>query len=219
MLDLARIEDLLRQKYGQPTHGNKADPLDELFFVILSSMTSTRNCIRAFNQLKERFADWEQLLQASEDEVVELIKHAGLGYQRSSKLIAIARRIKRDFGVISLSSLNKLSTHDAEDYLISLPGVGKKTARCVLMYSFGRAVFPVDTHCARIMRRLGFEVPNGSWQKCEDKLQDQIPEGLRYSLHVTFISLGRDLCVWKNPKCEVCPLNTECRTGLEKLGL
>jgi endonuclease III len=96
-----------------------------------------------------------------------------------------------------------------------LPGIGKKTARCILMYSLNRQVFPLDTHCARILKRLGFHVPNGSLRKCEDEIQHLIPAVIRYSLHVTMIDLGRRICTNRNPKCHICPLQPICPTGQE----
>jgi len=141
------------------------------------------------------------------------IEFAGLGKQRAHKIACIIRKINRDFGRVTLSPIRSMSIEEAERYLTSLPGVGKKTARCILMYSFNRAVFPLDTHCARILERLGVEIPSGSLRRCEDIVQSVVPEQLRYSIHVTMISLGRSICLPRNPKCGACPLLQVCPTG------
>jgi endonuclease-3 len=212
-LDLYLVEKLLREHFGQPRHGNKSNPLDELIYILLSLQTTQVNCQRSYRALRKAFPRWSLLAHASPAQIRKAINFAGLGKQRAGKLAAITRRIERDTGGVSLSGLNKLSSDQAESYLTSLPGVGKKTARCILMYSLGRSVFPLDTHCARILKRLGFHVPDGSLRKCEDRIQERIPPEIRYSLHVTMISLGREICMSKRPMCNICPLLSICLTG------
>ena len=211
--DLYVVEKRLRKCFGQPRHGNKSNPLDELLYILLSLQTTQTNCQRSYRSLRRTFPRWSLLAKASQSEIRKPINFAGFGRQRAHKIAAIARRIHRDNGCVSLSRLKKLSSEQAERYLTSLPGVGKKTARCVLMYSLDRAVFPLDTHCARILKRLGFDIPNGSLRKCEDRIQDLIPPEIRYSLHVTMIVLGRNICTSKRPKCNTCPLLSLCPTG------
>jgi len=211
--DLYLVEKMLRERFGQPRHGNKSNPLDELLYILLSLQTTQVNCQRSYRALRKAFPRWSLLAQASHWQIRKPINFAGLGKQRAQKLAAIARRIKRDCGCVSLSGLKKLPSDQAESYLTSLPGVGKKTARCILMYSLGRAVFPVDTHCARILKRLGFDVPDGSLRKSEDQLQNLVPPELRYSLHVTMVSLGREVCTSTRPKCGACPLLSLCPTS------
>lgn len=213
--DLYLVEKRLRKCFGQPRHGNKLNPLDELLYILLSLQTTRINCQRSYRSLRRAFPRWSLLAEASAANIRKPINFAGLGRQRAHKIAAIARRIHRDNGCVSLSRLKNLSSEQAERYLTSLPGVGKKTARCILMYSLDRAVFPLDTHCARILKRLGFDIPNGSLRKCEDQIQDLIPPEIRYSLHVTMIGLGRDTCTSKRPRCSLCPLLSMCPTGQE----
>jgi endonuclease-3 len=211
--DLYLVEKRLRESFGQPRHGNKSNPLDELLYILLSLQTTQVNCERSYRSLRRAFPRWSLLAAAAQASIRRTINFAGLGKQRSKKIAAIVRRIHRDFGSVTLSGLKKLTSEQAESYLTSLPGVGKKTARCILMYSLGRAVFPLDTHCARILKRLGFEIPDGSLRKCEDQIQCRIPAKIRYSLHVTMISLGRNVCTSKRPQCGSCPLLSMCPTG------
>lgn len=215
--DLAQVEWRLRKCFGQPRHGNKTNPLNELFYILLSLQTSESNCQRAYRALRQRFPRWETLATATVSEIREPIEFAGFGLQRAGKISAVARQLKRDRGAVTLGFLKNLSTADAEHYLTSLPGVGKKTARCVLMYSLNRPVFPLDTHCSRVMKRLDFDIPEGSLRKSEDHIQELVPPNLRYSLHVTLVSLGRNICVSQKPRCHICPLMTLCPTGRQRL--
>jgi endonuclease III len=214
---LFRAEKLLRQRFGQPRHGNKINPLSEVLYILLSLQTSQQNCQRSYRALRRAFPRWSLLAHASAHEISKLINFAGLGKQRSEKIVSIIKRIKSDNGRVSLSFLRRLDTQTAEKYLVSLPGIGKKTARCVLMYSLGREVFPLDTHCSRVLSRLGFNISEGSLRRCEDRIQDVIPPRLRHSLHVTMVSLGRHICRSSNPKCDRCPLQSLCITGRKSL--
>lgn len=214
---LFRAEKLLRQHFGQPRHGNKLDPLSEVLYILLSLQTSQKNCQGSYRALRHAFPRWSLLADASADDIRKPINFAGFGRQRSEKIASIIKRIKSDNGRVSLSFLRRLDTDAAEEYLVSLPGVGKKTARCVLMYSLGREVFPLDTHCARVLSRLGFHIPQGSLRRCEDRIQDLVPARLRHSLHVTMVSLGRDICTSSNPRCDRCPLHSLCVTGQRRL--
>jgi len=212
-VDLYAVEHILRNEYGQPRHGNKRDPFNELLFVILSLQTSAINCHRSYRSLLDGFGCRSSLASASRSQIRRHIEIAGLGRQRAGKIVAIVRAILKDRGELSLAFLRRMNTEDAEDYLTRLPGVGKKTARCVLMYSLDREVFPLDTHCARILKRLGFKIPAGSLRRCEDEIQSLIPAGIRYSLHVTMVSLGREICTSRAPKCRECPMLSICPTG------
>ena len=215
--DLYSVEKILRRHFYEPRHGNKSNPLSELFYILLSLQTSESNCKRSYSALRRAFPQWSMLSYASHKQVRRPINFAGLGRQRASKILQIVERIIKDKGKLSLAFLDAMESNEAEEYLVSLPGVGKKTARCILMYSLKRPVFPLDTHCARVLKRLGFHVPDGSLRKCEDRIQNLIPPKLRYSLHVTMISLGRQTCTSRSPNCEICPLRSICPTGIARL--
>lgn len=150
-----RATVLLVKAYGSPNHNNKQDPLDELVFIILSQMTTFPSFERVYSRLRQAAPQWDDVLVMSLRALKQIIKDAGLSNQKAPRLKAIFARLKEDFGSVTLDPLREMKTRDAEDYLVTLPGVQRKTAKCVLMYSLQRAVLPVDTHVLRVSRRLG----------------------------------------------------------------
>ena len=139
----------------------------------------------------------------------------------SKRIQSICARLIREFGRATLAPLRRMNDGECEAFLTSLPGVGLKVARCVLVYSLERDVFPVDTHCWRISRRLGWIDPEMRKAECDDedmeRLQAMIPAELRLSLHVNFISLGREVCLDGKPKCGECPIAIFCRYGQQRV--
>jgi endonuclease-3 len=210
---LVKCEELLRLSYGQPRHGNKANPLDEVFYIILSRKTTARNFAAAYKALRSWCSSWQDLVDMPVPAIRRLIGGAGLGNQRAREIKYIAARLREDFGKVTMAPLKRLETREAEEYLLSLPGVGRKTARCVLMYSLARPVFPVDVHCFRVLSRMGIINFRPPIRAHEDEIQALIPEPLRYSLHVTLVALGRDACRPRNPECHRCPILSQCRHG------
>jgi endonuclease III len=215
---LERIASMLSAQYSLPRHGNKHRAMDELVYILLSRQTNERNFVRAYRALKRRCRSWNQLLTMTERQLRSAISSAGFGRQRARELKRIARRLHADFGTASLKRLATLTDEAAEAYLTSLPGIGKKSARCILMYSMGRSLFPVDVHCFRILNRIGIIRRRGPVRNHEDSIQRIIPSSLRYTLHVTFVSLGRDVCHAVAPDCNRCCLRKECRFSQKKGG-
>lgn len=209
------VARILRHRYGDFAHYNLEDPLDELLFIICSQKTAQSSYRRSFQALREEFPTYRALASASQSHIENVIGHAGLGKRKSKAIRALLRAIIDQFGTIDLNSLREVCDPEVEAVLVSLPGVGKKIARCVMMYSLGRKVFPVDTHCWRIARRLGWVRRTRFDGRCSprdmDRLQNKVPENLRYSLHVNFISLGRELCRAASPKCDLCPISFCCK--------
>jgi endonuclease III len=127
---------------------------------------------------------------------------------------ALLTMITERFGRPTLAPLRKMTEVECEEFLCSLPGVGKKIARCVMVYSLNKKVFPVDTHCWRISRRLGWIKSTDKHKFCSsrdmDLLQEIIPPKLRLSLHVNMVSLGRDKCAARLPQCSSCPISEYC---------
>jgi len=150
-----RVTRLLAATYGSPNHDNKRDPLDDLVFIILSQMTTHHSFGRVFDRLKERYPEWDQVASTPLRRLRSVIKDAGLSNQKAPRLKAIVTKLRADFGRATLDPLRHWSTARAESYLTSLPGVGTKTAKCVLMYALDRRVLPVDTHVWRVARRIG----------------------------------------------------------------
>jgi len=190
--------------------GNKPDPTDELFFIILTTMTQY-GASGAYDDLKTAFPSWEELLGSdAESRLRVVIEHCGLVNQKAPQILAIARRLHADFGRVTLEPLRDMSDSEAEAYLTSLPRVGIKVARCVLMYSLGRDVLPVDAHVLRVSRRLGLLPEDLSWAKAHNRIHEVVPEEYRYAIHVGFVEHGRIVCTHKKPDCAACVLKEEC---------
>jgi endonuclease III len=205
-----RITRLLHTMYGSPRHGSKEDPLDELVFVILSQMTTHHSFNRVFDRLKQGSGSWDRVLRMPLDQLKEVIKDAGLSNQKAPRIKAILDKVKKDFGRGSLDGLRDLPDRDVEQYLTSLPGVGIKTAKCVMMYSLGRQVLPVDTHVWRVARRLGLVDWSVPYTRVHEALEAAIPRPYRYAFHVNVVSHGRRLCIAGKPRCSECPLIKSC---------
>ncbi len=172
---------------------------------VCSVQTQECNYRRTFAALRKKFRTFEEFSMASAAEIAKPLRSGGLYRHKSKRIQSICARLVREFGRATLAPLRRMKDAECEAFLTSLPGVGLKVARCVLVYSLGREVFPVDTHCWRISRRLGWIDPKMRKAECDDedmeRLQAMIPAELRLSLHVNFISLGREFCLDGNP----CP--------------
>ena len=204
------------QVYGNNRHFNKSNPLDELIFIILSAQTEYYSYLETFRELRRRFPSNRDLLNARVSSIEAAIKQGGLSKKKAAQLKGALKRIYADTGKLSLAFLSKWDDRAVEDYLISLPGIGVKSARCIMMYSLNRAVFPVDTHVWRVCRRLGLtpEVPKPT-PALENDLQAKIPERFRYSLHVNMVSHGREICTTYWPKCDQCVLADLCPSAFK----
>ena len=204
----------LKTRYRDFNHYNLKDPLDELLFIICSTKTGEASYRSTFRSLKETFPTHLHIAEAPAEYIARPIVSGGLSNQKAKAIRELLDVIVAKFGEPTLKTVRKMSDEDAEAFLLSLPGVGKKVARCVLMYSLGRQVFPVDTHCWRIARRLGWVRPTQKDKHCAprdmDRLQSKIPPELRYSLHVNMISLGREICTATAPGCDGCPISAWC---------
>jgi endonuclease III len=212
--EVKRITEILVNHFGHQSLGNKENPLDELLFIILSSKTPPTRYEEAYKALRNAYPDLNDLADADWTKISGIISCAGLQNRKAKAMVTIAKRLRDEFGTVSLSLLSELSNDEAESFLRSFPEVSKKSARCVLMYSLGRQFFPVDTHCFRISKRLGWVSGDAQLtESCTDELQDSIPPNLRRDLHVGMILLGRHYCKPRNPDCEHCPILEFCITG------
>jgi endonuclease III len=176
-------------------------------------MTTGPSYERVFDRLKAAVGDWNNLLSIKLRFLKKLIAAAGLSNQKAPRLIAIAKRLDQDFGAVSLSGLGEMTDLGAERYLTSLPGVGVKTAKCVMMYSLSRQVLPVDTHVCRVAKRIGLVAWNLANQKLHDGLEEVILPGLRYSFHVNAVAHGRAVCKALAPLCADCPIQRLCASA------
>ncbi|MEX2608831.1 MAG: endonuclease III [Gemmatimonadota bacterium] len=188
--------------------------MDELVFIQLSIRTKERLYAKTYQRLRNACAgEWSQLIEMNKSTVLEILEQGGMAELKWLRLTAQISRIIEAFGSATLLPLRRMTTEAAEEFLTSLPGVGPKTARCVLLYSLDRAVFPVDSHCLRVMARLGFLPERVDRKAAHDVLQDLVPVDLRHSLHVNLVHHGRSLCIGRNPRCEPCPVLDLCPTG------
>jgi len=209
--EVRKVSRLLEMSLGRPLRPNQMDPMGGLVLAILSQNTNDRNRDRAFGRLRERFGSWEEVALASPSEVEEAIRPAGLSKVKSERIINCLRTLKGGDG--TLDSLKGMSLEEAEGFLTSIPGIGLKTARCVLLFQLGLPAFPVDTHIMRVSKRLGWIPEKASARKAHEILQNSIPHDLVLDLHINMIRLGRTLCRPRNPRCGQCPLLEECSTG------
>lgn len=205
-----RAATLLHAVYGSPRHDNKADPLDELVFIVLSQMTTAPSFGRVYDRLKAATGGWARVRWLSLRRLKSLIKDAGLSGQKAPRIKAILSRIEADFGTLSLGRLRRMDDAVAERYLTGLPGVGMKTAKCVLMYALGREVLPVDTHVWRVARRLGLVSDTVAYPRVHGALEAVVAPADRYAFHVNGLSHGRTVCSALRPRCLACPLRPLC---------
>jgi len=213
--NVARIARLLSDRYGNWPHYNRRNPLEELLFILCSIQTNEDRYRGTFAALRRAFPTFRALARAPEDAVAQVIADGGLSRQKARKIKQLLEQIITRFGKPTLAPLKRLADEECERFLTSLKGVGKKAARCVMMYSLDRQVFPVDVHCWRVCRRLGWVRPTRPDGSCSpkdmDRLQRKVPPHLRFTLHVNMVSLGREFCTAGSPKCSACPIRQYCR--------
>jgi len=211
--ELARI---LAAIHGSPRLGNKEDPVDELVYIILARKTREDAYQRTFETLKGRFPTWDDLLACAPRQVSRLIHGGGLEEKKTQSLLGALRRLRDTFGKCTLDPAREWSDQRLEGFLCSLPEISRKSAYCIMLYSFGRAVFPVDTHVGRVLsrvgpyRELGLKLAGLDHKQLQKVLADLVPPNLRYSLHVNLVAHGRAYCKSIGPVCGECPVRNLC---------
>jgi endonuclease-3 len=201
------IRDRLRAAYGKPELVPHHAPVDELILTVLSQNTNDRNRDVAYGRLRERFGAWEEVRDAPPDAVEDAIRPGGLAPTKAIRIQQILRALDGD----DLAWLETAPVEEGRDYLCSLPGVGRKTAACVLLFSYGLPDVPVDTHVFRVGTRLGIFRPGASFEEAHDEMLRFADEA--YELHVSLIRHGRRTCTARNPNCPECPLLSVCPYG------
>ncbi len=210
---LARVYELLVDAYGVPPWEPDGDALGGLIATVLSQHTSDVNSGRAYARLIETYPTWEAVRDAPEEAVAEAIRQGGLARIKAERIQHILRELTRqlDGAPLSLDAVGRMPLEDALTYLQTLPGVGPKTAACVLLFSLGQPAFPVDTHVWRVTRRLGLIDAKTQADAAHGELLHLIPPEWRHTLHVNLIRHGRTICLAQRPRCSRCPLRAECR--------
>lgn len=206
---ILEINKLLLSYFGRPTRNSKSNPLDILIATILSQNTNDINSHKAFLELKNRFKNYEELINSKNNVLQKTIKVAGLAKQKSTTIKNFLLGLKKQRGKISLKFLNKYSNLDAINYLTSFKGVGVKTAACVLLFGMNRNVCPVDTHVFRVLNRIGI-VNENNRDKTFFKLLEILPQNIAHEFHTNIIKLGRTICKSQKPNCASCPVIKFC---------
>jgi endonuclease III len=212
-----RVRDRLREVYGVPLMAPHGHPIAELVLTVLSQSTNDRNRDVAYLRLRARMPSWEQIRDAPLAEVEEAIRPGGISKVKSARIQAILRAIGEDArpqaqepGELSLDWLAYVPLEDARDYLVSLPGVGRKTAACVLLFAFGLRDVPVDTHVSRVGGRLALLREGAPFEELHDQMLALTPGGGELELHVNLLRHGRRTCHARGPACAECALARMC---------
>ena len=207
-----RVMAALDDAYGRPQWSPRYPPVDELVYTVLSQNTADVNTDRSFAELRRRFPTWDQVRDADPDDIAAAIAHGGLSQIKAPRIKAILAALSEHTGRPDLSELDGMTDGTALQYLRSLPGVGPKTAACVLLFSLGRPAMPVDTHVHRVARRLGIIDRLVTAEQAHALLGALAgPDPLDiYALHVDLVRHGRRICHARRPACDRCPLNRFC---------
>ncbi|HEY5193898.1 MAG TPA: DNA lyase [Solirubrobacteraceae bacterium] len=218
-----RVRDRLREVYGIPRMAPHERPLDELVLTVLSQSTNDRNRDVAFLRLRERFGDsgpptgpidYAAMLAAPVSAVEEAIRPGGISKVKSARIQAILAAISdsaRDpREPLSLEWIRDAPVEQSRAYLCALPGVGRKTAACVLLFSYGLPDIPVDTHVSRVGTRLGLFRPGAPFEELHDQMLALTPAGDELEFHVNLLRHGRRTCHARKPACGECALARMC---------
>ncbi len=204
---------LLAREYGNLAWSQHRDPLSELIMTILSQHTSDRNSGRAYSSLVATFGGWQDVAGANAEDIAESIRTGGLAEVKAVRIKQILGQILAQRGSLDLAFLQGLPLTEARAWLLSLPGVGPKTAACVLLFSLGRPALPVDTHVHRVAKRLGLIDSGVSAEKAHEVLGTVVPSDEVYQFHMHMIEHCRRVCRAQQPRCHQCALLHVCPAG------
>ncbi|WP_372789959.1 endonuclease III [Paraconexibacter sp.] len=203
------IRRTLAALYGVPVQPPHGDPLAELVLTVLSQSTNDRNRDVAFLRLRERFPSWAAVRDADVAQVQDAIRPGGLHVQKSRRIVEMLRALPED---LDLSWMRDAPLEGCREALCALPGVGRKTTACVLLFSYGRDDVPVDTHVSRVATRLGLLRPGaGLDPEQHDAMNALTPRGAALELHMNLLRHGRRTCHAQRPACDRCALRRSCR--------
>jgi len=206
------ILDRLRAAYGPRSHDVRP-ALDELVMTVLSQNTSDLNSWRAYRAMRARYATWEEVLAAPAGDLVEVLRPGGLANQKAPRIQAILAGLAATEQGLDLQWLAALEVDEAMRYLTALPGVGAKTASCVLLFALGVPVMPVDTHVYRVARRLELIGETVTPDAAHAILTAMTPPERMLEAHLLLLEHGRRTCRARSPRCEECVLLDLCPWG------
>ncbi len=211
MNNITELVTSLSKLYGMPKIQPHGDPLTELIMTVLSQNTSDKNSGRAFMQLLRNFDDWNDVSNATTKKIEKTIRSGGLAKQKAPRIKAILQEVySYTNGTWNLDMLATKPVEDARAWLLSLPGVGPKTAACVLLFALNRPALPVDTHVERVSKRLELITEKTPLAKAHVELEKLVPPDMYYSFHMLMIKHGRRICSALKPRCIDCPLQKKC---------
>ena len=204
------VAQILNDVYGTLIWRPGQSPMDELVSCILSQNTNDNNRDRAFHALKSHYPTWAAVVDAPTDDLIDVIRPAGLANQKGPRIQKVLRTIKDQQGEYSIDFLRDLPIEKARNWLVSLDGVGPKTAAIVLCFAFNLPAFPVDTHVHRVGKRIGFLPQKVSAEKAHPIMEAIVLPDDYYAFHIHLIQHGRDTCKARVPLCSQCPLTAHC---------
>ncbi len=213
-MNIEEIIWLLEKEYGVRHFEPHHSPISVLVQTILSQNTSDMNSKRAFDSLLTTFGNWEAIANASVDEIAESIWMGGLARIKAGRIKQVLQEIWEERGSLDLSFLDRLPLPQAKAWLLQLPGVGPKTAGCVLLFSLGKPALPVDTHVFRVAKRLGLIDSKVSSEQTHNLLESQVPPQSVYQFHLHMVEHGRQVCQAQQPRCHRCVLRQLCPSYL-----
>jgi len=214
---LILIHDRLARCYGLPVNDSPMDPTSELIHTILSQNTNDKNRDRAFARLRSRFPTWQEVVDAPEAAISEAIRPGGLAAIKAPRIQAALRSVHEVAGTYDLSFICEMEVEAARRWLLAIRGVGPKTAACVLLFSCGKPVMPVDTHILRLSRRLALIPASASAEQAHDIFGAAARPDQVFSLHINLIRHGRAVCHARQPQCPGCVLNDICSYPYKRL--
>jgi endonuclease III len=203
------IRDRLRELYGRPVNRPHGHPIAELVRTILSQNTNDRNRDVAYERLRAALPTWVGVRDADVAELEAAIKPGGLSATKAPRIQAALRELPEQDGKPTLDWLAEADRDEAIEFLVELPGVGRKTAACVMIFALGRPEIPVDTHVHRVGGRLGLFGERASFELAHDEMLAITDPEDAYELHMNLITHGRRVCRPK-PRCEECGLRRMC---------
>lgn len=204
-----RIYEKLLKVYGEPKW-TALDGVSELVGTILSQNTNDGNRDLAYSRLRAKFPTWEQVRDAKTSAVIDAIKPAGLANQKGPRIQQALRRITAERGRLNIDFLAHMPVDEARAWLLSINGIGPKTAAIVLLFCYDMPTFPVDTHVHRVTGRLGLRDAKMTADQTHDLMEAICPPGAHGAFHLNLIRHGREICHARNPECGRCPLQKEC---------
>ncbi len=211
-MDVRKLNQALREQYGEPPQPSEQSGIDYLIETILSQNTNDVNRDKAFKKLKQGYGgDYAAIENADTDELVETIRVAGLGPTKAERIQEALEIIREEAGEYSLEFVEEMDVDEAKDWLTAIPGVGPKTAAIILCFHFRKPVIPVDTHVHRVSKRLGLIPEKAGRKKAHDILEEKVPDDIKYEFHRLLITHGRETCTARNPDCENCVLRSDCK--------